>query len=231
MDVSYFLQQRLKFIQQFYNMASAPFIDRKRLIEAEEEPFIPPYSESEYPEPYFLEEWIEANESIQVLGCLCISMLSNVFKTYFEEWERLIGMPKNEEIKNAFNKGFLNGYKAYFAEYYNIRFEESPAKLAILEEITLARNKTQHTESIVSNTHSYSYSELKKLRPPFFINNLGRSLFNEATQNDDEWFEFLTLFEDTSMQITGEKLFAAISEIERFTEWLETKKAQQNNQL
>ncbi len=57
MDIGYFFNKRIEFIRQFYNTASAPYIERKRKIEAEEEPFIPPYSEDG--EPPFIDEWIE----------------------------------------------------------------------------------------------------------------------------------------------------------------------------
>lgn len=73
MDVQYFLSRRIDFIRQYYATASAPYVERKRKIEAEEEPFVPPYSEDG--EPAFLKEWLEADESLHVLGYSCISML------------------------------------------------------------------------------------------------------------------------------------------------------------
>ncbi|MDP3330474.1 MAG: hypothetical protein Q8Q40_06025 [Methylococcaceae bacterium] len=241
MDVQYFLKRQLSFIRQFYDISSAPFIERKRLIEAEEYPFSPPPYYGEDPEPYFLQEFIEADESLQVLGCVCVSMLSNVFKIYFKEWDRRIGQPdikKNinlkceicnkkvidakpkDEITKAFEKGFLNGYRAYFAQF-DVNFEDSPSKLEVLEEIVLVRNKAQHLESITMNTQSYSVHELKKLRPPFFMDDYTASQFSNAGEGNQESFEFLAFLEDTSIRVTGEKLFAAISEMEVFTEWLE----------
>jgi hypothetical protein len=71
-DVRYFLRQRLEFISQLYKLASSPYVERKRQIEAGEEPFAPYYDESG--EPPYLEEWLEAEESVQVLGRSCISM-------------------------------------------------------------------------------------------------------------------------------------------------------------
>ena len=41
-DIRYFLEQRLNFIEQFYVRSSAPFVEIKRKIEAEEEPFVSP---------------------------------------------------------------------------------------------------------------------------------------------------------------------------------------------
>ncbi|MBK9784519.1 MAG: hypothetical protein IPP59_10205 [Betaproteobacteria bacterium] len=107
MDVQYFLNRRVNFIRQFYEMAAAPFIERKRQIEAEEEPFVPPYSED--PEPAFLEEWLEAEESLQVIGRTCISMLAAVFHLYFKTWERQIGIPVDDSFKADFKNGWFNG--------------------------------------------------------------------------------------------------------------------------
>jgi len=144
MDVRYFLSRRLDFIRQFYEMSSAPFIERKRLIEAEEEPFVPPYSED--PEPAYLEEWLEAEESLQVLGRTCISMLAAVFHLYFKTWERQIGVPVDASLKGDFKNGWFNGYKAYFARHFRIRFEDGPFRLGVLEEIVLVRNRAQHPD-------------------------------------------------------------------------------------
>ncbi|NOT15492.1 MAG: hypothetical protein HOP21_07945 [Methylotenera sp.] len=62
MDIQYFLNQRVKFIKQLYVISSAVYIERKRLIESNEVPFAAPYSED--PEPPFLEDWLEAEESL-----------------------------------------------------------------------------------------------------------------------------------------------------------------------
>ena len=42
MDVAWFLKQRIGFIRQFHRDATAPFIERMRLVEAREPPFEPP---------------------------------------------------------------------------------------------------------------------------------------------------------------------------------------------
>ena len=54
LNVGFFLKDRIEFIKQFYEAASLPFAEKKHKIEAEEEPFVPPYSEDA--EPHFLNE-------------------------------------------------------------------------------------------------------------------------------------------------------------------------------
>jgi hypothetical protein len=85
MDVLYFLKERTKFIRQYYETAAEPFREIMRKIEAEEPPFVPEYSEDG--EPPFLEEWVQANTSLEILGRGCLSMLLASLKLYFQTWE------------------------------------------------------------------------------------------------------------------------------------------------
>lgn len=103
MDVLYYLRKRTHFIWYFYQNSAAPFLEIKRKIEAEEAPFeirlcvdmgepalfdSPPYVESR--EPAFLEEWIEADEAVAVLGRCCLTMVSSSLRLYFRTWEKEI---------------------------------------------------------------------------------------------------------------------------------------------
>jgi len=96
MDVLYFLKERTRLIREYYEHAARPFNEIIRKIEAEEEPYIPPYSED--PEPAFLSEWIEADELLDVTGRCCISMLSASLR------DRASGMPvpmaRGEDVRN-----------------------------------------------------------------------------------------------------------------------------------
>ncbi len=113
MDVLFFLQIRTEFIRDFYVEACFPFTERKRKIAHKEDPFIPPYSEEG--EPPFLDEWMRADESLEVLGQMCISMLSNTLHLYIKEsinqlhalYGTDIGRP--EANKAAVKLGWING--------------------------------------------------------------------------------------------------------------------------
>lgn len=214
MDIQYFLDRRLAFIEQLYVNSAAPFIERKRRIEAQEDPFVPPYSEDS--EPAFLAEWLEADESLQVLGRSCISMLSASFHLYFETWKHQLGIPIDDSLKSTFHKrGWLNGYKTYFSRRFNIKFEDSPCNLAMLEELVLARNRVQHPDSITSHSSRYSDDDLKKLSCPFFVDARESELFADAEEGERTWLMPPTI------HMTSEKLFAALSEVRHFAEWLE----------
>jgi hypothetical protein len=214
MDVRYFLERRLAFIDHYYRTAASPFLERKRLIEAGESPFVPPYSEDG--EPPFLEEWLEADESLQILGQTCLSMLSASFHLYFTTWERRLGIPVAESLKSTFKKrGWFNGYKAYFMQNFQVNFEDSSCNLHLLEELVLARNRVQHPESISSRSTSYSADDLKKLPSPFFVGEREFDLLLSADESERNWLVPPTI------SVTEAKLQAALAEVRRFSDWLE----------
>lgn len=213
MNVLFFLNRRIAFIRQIYVTASEAYIERKRKIEAGVEPFIPPYSEDG--EPPFLEEWLEADESLQVIGHMCVSMLSSSFHLYFKTWERQLGIPVDNSFKADFRKGWFNGYKAYFYRHFNVSFEKSPCDLKLLEELVLARNRVQHAESITIQSSQYSQEDLKKIPRPFFIDEHNSEWLSEIGEEEQNW-----LF-PPPIHVTQKKLKAVISEVVHFAEWLE----------
>lgn len=215
MDFAYFLNRRLEFIRHFYEVSSAPFIERKKLIEREEEPFVPPYSEN--PEPPFIEEWLEADVALQLLGYTCISMLASAFHLYFKMWEHRVQGPTTRSFKN----GWFNGYKDYFSQHFGIRFEDSPCRLDVLEEIILVRNRAQHPESIILDTIHYSESDLEKLPNPFFADE-DSAILSGIHEGERSWLL------PPPTRVTTEKLEAALSEVERFINWFENVEARGN---
>lgn len=215
MNVRYFLSRRIEFIRQFYTTASKPYVERKRKIEAEEEPFVPPYAENG--EPPFLEEWIEADESLHILAYSCISMLAAALHLYFESWAKQSGVAVPESLKkSAFRKhGWLAGYKNHFAKYFGVIFDDSPANMHLLEEIVLARNRIEHPMSITSHRTEYSNSDLKKLRHPFFVDERESALLGDLDEESKSWVMPPTL------HVTEAQLVSAASEVEQFVEWFE----------
>jgi hypothetical protein len=213
MDVGFFLRDRIAFIRQFYDAASSPFLERKRKIEAREDPFVPPYSEDG--EPPFVTEWIEADESLQILGYSCISMLAAALHLYLMTWVVELGVPVGDSFNAEFKKGWINGYRAYFSTRFGIQFENSPADGSLLEEIALARNRIQHPDHIATQRPDYSASDLAKLPRVFFISETERGLFSDLNAAQIAW-----VF-PPSVHITRETLIAAIEEVEKFAAWLE----------
>jgi hypothetical protein len=213
LDIRYFLGERLAFIEQLYINGTMPFVERKRKIEVGEDPFVPPYSED--PEPPFLVEWLEAEESLQAIGHMCVSMLSASFHLYFKTWERQLDIPVDDSFKSDFKKGWFNGYRAYFNRHFNVSFERSTCDLKLLEELVLARNRVQHPESITIHSSQYSQDDLKNIPSPFFIDERDSELLSKMGEGEQSWLL------PPSIHVTQEKLMAAISEVAHFAEWLE----------
>ena len=213
-NTRYFLNQRLAFLRQLHQAAIAQYVERKRLIDAEEEPFTPKY-EDDSGEPSYLEEYLEAEESIQVLGRACASMLAATLKVYLETWQKLVNAPIDSEVDAMFKKNWLTGYQAYFAKHAGVEFAKCPVNLQLLEELVLARNRVQHPNSLTTESSRYSSSDLKKLPHPFFIDESDRELFATASEGKNEWLLALAI------DVTPEKFEESVKTIEQFAEWLE----------
>ena len=215
MDIGFFFNERIKFIRQFYKMAAIPYMERKRKIEVEEDPFVPPYSEDG--EPPFLKEWLEADDSLHVLAYSCVSMLAAALHLYFKTWVKQSGCPVEESLKKTVFKkrGWFIGYKVHFSQRFAIQFDAAQVNHRLLEEVILARNRIEHTSSITSQRTQYANSDIKKLRRPFFVDDHEAALIGDDYEGERAWLSPPTL------HVTNEKLLEAISEVERFSRWFE----------
>jgi hypothetical protein len=228
MDVNFFLRIRTKFIRDFYTETSFPFSERKRKIEAEEDPFEPPECDESMAsgEPPFLDEWVNARESLDVLGQMCMSMLSSTLKLFLEECIKDLhtrfttesfksaGIGRPEENKTAFKKGWINGYRVYFRDKLQIEWKDVSSDLKLLEEIVLARNSIEHPESIAHLPARYWGRDSKSYRQSFFADE------DEIKMLVDDPLvgEWLCRWK---LDISKEKLWQAIDEVEEFCAWLD----------
>jgi hypothetical protein len=76
MDLLYFLDDKLRFIERHYDKAVEPFATIKRKIEAGEAPYELDATDhnSGEDEPPFTAEWIEADESENIVGYSCLGL-------------------------------------------------------------------------------------------------------------------------------------------------------------
>jgi hypothetical protein len=163
MDVLFFLKERTNFIRHFYKCAGEPFRETIRKIDAEEEPFEPPFSvDGGDGAPPFLTEWLEADSCLEALGRSCISMLSASLQLYLREWESELGLSCRRDHKKSFSNGFLQGYRTCFGDVLGIDWDDCPADFLILEQITLARNRAQHPDGITTLDVSHPLSDRRK---------------------------------------------------------------------
>lgn len=217
MNVLYFLNERTAFIRQFYERASAPFDERIRLIEAGEEPFVPPYSEDG--EPPFLEEWIEADESRDALGHACISMLSASLQLFLQTWNDILHLKCSDEHKKQFKKGgWFNGFRACFEDAIGVSWEQSPTNLALLEEMALARNRVQHPKDLHTVRVQHSRHDYEKLgRCLFFTDQYGKNVVEDLGEGEFSWIM------GPMVKVSSDQLMKALSAVEAFCEWLDRK--------
>lgn len=206
-------RQDLTLAFRSYCSASAPFGELKRRIEAGVDPFVPPYSEDG--EPPFLDEWLEADESLQVLGYSCVSMLASALHLFLEAWVGQSGVPvdENSEFKK---RGWLSGYNAHFTARFGIAFENGPANLKLLEEVVLARNRIEHPSSIISERPEYSTSDMKKLSHPLFVDKTEIALLDLSKDEEPRWFM------PPTVHVTESLLLGALTEVEKFAQWFDT---------
>lgn len=185
------------------------------MIEAKEEPFVPPYSEDA--EPPFLEEWIEADDSLHVIAYSCISMLAAALHLYLETWVSESRIPVDETLKKSFKKiGWFPGYQTHYSQRFAIDFETCPENLGLLEEVVLARNRFEHPPSISSLRTQYADTDLKKMPHPFFVDEREATLFTDAEEGEKAWFIPPTL------HVTETQLLTAITVVEGFVKWFES---------
>lgn len=145
MEVYRYLQPRAKFIMEYYDTVAPAFEERKRKIDAGEKPYeTPVWYDGD--EPMFLQDWLDADLGLDVLGRSCVSMVSDSLKLYFQTWEKNLGLTwRSQKARDTyFKRGYLNGYRKAFTRIFNFPWEKCPADFAILEQATLARNRTEH---------------------------------------------------------------------------------------
>lgn len=217
MEVAWFLKQRVAFIRQFYRESTAPFVKRMRLIEAGEPPFEPPYSEDS--EPAFLAEWIEASDSVQVVGLACVSMLAGALHVYFETWEHNAGIIVDQEARQrTFKKiGWLRGYQAVFTKHLSVKFEDSGGDLDLLEQVVLARNRAQHPGSLTRVTPTHGPKDLAKHPSPFFVTDRERELLVDAEARGLDVGSVWMI--EPTLHVDADKLEAVLAAVERFATW------------
>ncbi len=213
MDVLFFLKRRTEFICRFYDTAAESFQETIRKIEAGEAPFEPPYSEDG--EPPFLEEWIEADAALEMLGRACVSILSASLNLYFATWEKELGVTWVEgERERAFKKGFLRGYQKCFAEVLKLSWADCPARLDVVEQIILARNRDQHPETIATMRVTHAHADRRKYPQLFFVSEAEQRAFT-----DPEWAAISWI--NPAVHVSRDMLLAAIREVEMLAEWLD----------
>lgn len=207
MDILSGLRDKLRFIERFYESASEPFREIKRKIEASEEPFVPPPFDPETAsdfDPPFLEEWQEAEESLNLIGQAALNLVQASFRDYLAWYLKL-----DRVELSAKGAHWLERYKNQFLETYGIDWSESPVSVDELEEVNLARNDVEHNGEPFGMSRSQSKGHRARFPLGVFVHEIDRQI---AASSEHEWLG--------RIQITQENLGQAIRRIETFCEFL-----------
>ncbi len=146
-------------------------------------------------------------------------MLSASLNLYFRTWEEELPVRwLDGERKRAFRNVYLDGYRICFEAVLEQSWEDCPADLALVEQITLARNRDQHPDEIVTMRVSHARADMTKYPRPFFM-----SEFDQVRLGEHELEH--GFFMSPSVDVSLERLEQAITETERLASWLEERLA------
>lgn len=216
MDLSFFLRDRLKIVRLFLDEAPKPFHEIKRKIEAEEAPYVPGYFDPDHHdpcEPPFQDQWIEADQTSEVIPMLAISLLSDSLRIYFAEMEKDFGLVFENDGARAkhFRKfGLVEGYRLILQQIMAETFSDCPIRFDLIEQVVLARNRFHHGDDIQTFKATYNRSSLAKHQNPFFVSDEQ----GEMLEPDVPWRRGLEIV------VTRENVFEAIGEVEKLGDWV-----------
>lgn len=215
MDVKAFSSMRLEFIRFYYREGRKPYDAIKQAIDNKEPPYDDaqlPWSQIESGEPPFLAEWLEADMALNVLGYSCVSMLANSLKLTFSNIEQEFGFRpcNNTETKKLFKQGFVAGYKSILSEVLGTDWSDCPSDFAIVEQVVLARNTTQHTDDYSGFDAYHNKKTLEKYPRPFFV---GDDKQSSETVDVITWF-------GRRIEVTEDDLFCAIDEVDKLVGYI-----------
>lgn len=210
MDILAGLRDKLRFIERFYSTASELFRETKRKIEAYEEPFVPPAFDPETgdDEPYFLTEWQDADESLNLVGQASLNLVQAAFREYLNWFLKLSGVPLTAKGAN-----WLERYKNQFLDTFRIDWGQGPVPISELEEIIVARNDVEHNGSAFGMTRTQSKKHQNRFPLGLFVHEIDRQI---AASSEHEWLGRIYLTQDN--------LAEAISRVERFCEFLDDRR-------
>ncbi|MCM2398734.1 hypothetical protein NBH19_21885 [Rhizobium sp. S95] len=212
MDLGYFLRQRTSLIRLFYDKARVPFEQLKRDIEEEVPPWEPPFfdPDTDSGEPPYLVEWIQAEQTRELVGLLSVSLLSDTLKLYFHELERHFGIRWQDEKarKNHFKQGVVEAYRQIIEHVMGEEFRTCPVRFDVIEQVILARNDFAHNDNFLSFQTRHNAKTLEKHPNPFFV---GREDNETASAS---WGNF-------QLEVSREALMAAIAEVEKLADWVQ----------
>lgn len=213
MDLSYFMRERTAIIRLFYDKGQLPFEQMKKDIEDEVPPWEPPPfdPDTDHVEPPFLEEWMQAEQTRELVGMLAVSLLADTLTLYFADLEKEIGIafvdPK--ERVALFRRGKVEAYRQILQAVMGDAFASCPVRFDVIEQVILARNDIAHGGDLMSVNARHNQKTLEKHPNPFFVD-----VDNRAQPGSLAWNVL-------KIEVSREKLLAAVDEVEKLAFWVQ----------
>jgi len=138
------VELRLSFIQRFYDRAAEPFESMKLKIERGEEPYEPTVAPEDYDGPEYLPQWIEADDSLRVLGHCALGLVEKALHDYMREF---VSREGGAGAKKR-NVSWFDHYCRFIEEKTRFSWAGSPVGRSSIEQINLCRNDGVHDEAI-----------------------------------------------------------------------------------
>ncbi len=151
MNLEYFVDRRLSFVQYFYDNAVAVFHETKRQIESGEPPYVDKRDPESADEPAFLEEWVNAGSAANIVGAACLQLLHSTLQSFLDEYMKQIGCYDTTQLLKSMKvKGPFQKYRALFSDKFGIDWANSGADINLLEQVVFARNDFTHNLDLTS---------------------------------------------------------------------------------
>lgn len=222
MDLAYFLRERTNLIRLFYEKGRLPFEQMKQDIEDEVPPWAPPpfNPETDDPEPPFVAEWMQAEQTRELIGMLAVSLLSDTLKLYFDELEQEIGIAfTDDKARRAhFKQGWVEAYRQILQRVMGEAYATCPVRFDLIEQVVLARNDFAHNSDFVTFQTRHNKQTLEKHPNPFFVELRHQPESTESRFPDDgdppSW-------RAVKIEVSRENLMTAIEEIEKLADWVQ----------
>lgn len=205
MDILAMLRDKLGFIRRLFESSVGPFLETIRKIENYEEPYTAPGWEDA--EPPFLTEWLDAKESVNILGQCCLCLAQSSAKDFLVAFVERSGKPLPAKKSG---ESWFEAFKRFFRDEYGIDWEKTGVDLGLLEQINLARNDIQHEGRPYDMARLQNQKHAQRFPDSIFANELDRLIFREFSKP-----------ESCRIEVTEKSLGTALDVIYVFCEALD----------
>jgi hypothetical protein len=196
------LEGNLRFLRNFYETTTLPFLEIKRKTEVGEPPYVPTRPPED--EPPFLAEWLDANDALRLQEQVCLSLLQRSFRDFLD-----VTMQQHPQyqINKPTGKGnWFEKAKKWFLDVLSIDWSRAGVNLTRLEEMSLARNSIQHGSGERFDYHQILKRQNKdyhsRFPDAFFVDEFEKSIWKQSNYP-----------QPITIELKPDKLDAAIADI------------------